>query len=126
MTETETTCLLCGRAYVGMSKPRRAFWPDGRLAGTVHTTCAVSHGNHRWYVYNKPVTTAKLRAVLTALTADEWAGWGFDEGRGAFACFYCHAYTEYEEHGRQHKPDCPLVKARQLLGTQPQETTEEA
>jgi hypothetical protein len=68
----------------------------------------------------------ELRALLAALTADEWAGWGMDEARGEYVCFYCHAYTEDQANGSAHKPDCPLTRARVLLGTQPDVTTEEA
>lgn len=66
-----------------------------------------------------------VRRLLAALTADEWAGWGFDEMAGMFVCFYCHQYTEEHDGGYQHTPDCPLTRARVLLGTQPQATVEE-
>lgn len=38
----EAGCLICGRRYIGRSKPQWAFAHDGRLVGTVHTSCSVA------------------------------------------------------------------------------------
>lgn len=65
-----------------------------------------------------------MRALLTALTDDEWAGWGADEYEHGDLCSYCHGYTVAESGGYHHLPGCPLTKARVLLGTQPDETEE--
>ena len=67
----------------------------------------------------------QLRAVLRDLTADTWAGWVGDSDIVWRQCFYCDALTT-DRNPHRHKPDCPLLKARVLLGTQPDVATEEA
>ncbi|MGN6561736.1 MAG: hypothetical protein ACTHMU_03670 [Thermomicrobiales bacterium] len=88
----------------------------GEIAGYLPDTRS---NDTRWLI-NTLRDEWRARDLLAALTADEWAGWGWDDDEDGYQCCYCHYYTTEHDGGYQHKPDCPLTRARVLLGTQPQ------
>ncbi len=57
-----------------------------------------------------------LRNVLRGLTANEWAGWGYDADNDKWRCFYCQAQGPEERHGPpSHRPDCLITVGREAL-----------
>jgi hypothetical protein len=59
--------------------------------------------------------------LLKELIADDWVGWG-DDGYGSrWVCFWCHADSGEDtdmsaDDAPEHKPSCPVHRARALLG----------
>lgn len=62
----------------------------------------------------------QLRGLLGYVSAGESAGLYLERGLGWYACLYCESIQTPDENGEwgefPHRPDCPIVRARAMLG----------
>lgn len=63
--------------------------------------------------------SAEALVLLRKLVADDWAGWGWDDGLGCWSCFWCRTKGETDSYNDppDHAEDCPVVRARKVIAS---------